>query len=155
MAGQAGCASTPAHATLIDDAACAFIESQRVARLATVDARGRPHIVPICFALLDHILFTPIDEKPKAGDPHTLRRMRNIEAHPDVQVLLDEYDDEDWTRLRYLQLRGHARIIESGGEHAAAVAALRARYRQYAEMSLGSRPIIAVDIQRVVEWSWR
>ena len=133
----------------------AFIESQRVARLATVDDRGQPHLVPICFAVVDDVLYSPIDEKPKSGDPRALRRVRNIAAQPEVQVLFDEYDDDDWTRLRYMQLRGRARIIEPGEEHARAVPALRARYAQYGAMALESRPIIAVDVERVVEWSWR
>ena len=137
----------------IDAATRAFIESQRVARLATVDERGRPHIVPICFAVIADMLYTAIDEKPKSGDYTQLRRLRNIAANPHVQVLLDIYDDDDWTRLRFVQLHGSARIILPGDAmHPAAVAALRARYSQYARMSLDTRPAIAIDISRVVSW---
>ena len=78
--------------------------------------------------------------------------LRNIVANPQVQLLFDEYDDADWTKLRYVQLRGVARIIHSGEEHDAAIALLRHRYTQYAEMALESRPVIAVDVQQVVEW---
>ena len=130
----------------------AFIESQRTARLATVDAAGRPHVVPVCFALEGDVLYTPIDEKPKRGDARSLRRLRNIAANPHVQVLFDAYDDADWTRLRYLQLRGRARILNAGAEHERAIAALRARYAQYAAMALESRPVIAVDVERAVSW---
>lgn len=137
----------------IDAATRAFIESQRVARLATVDERGRPHIVPICFAVIADVLYTAIDEKPKSGDFTQLRRLRNIAANPHVQVLLDIYDDDDWTRLRFVQLHGSTRIILPGDAmHPAAVAALRARYSQYARMSLDTRPAIAIDISRVVSW---
>jgi PPOX class probable F420-dependent enzyme len=146
---------TPSRRWMLLAAQRDFIEAQRVARLATVDARGRPHVVPICFALLDEVLYTPIDEKPKSGDPLSLRRVVNISANPAVQVLFDEYDDADWTRLRYIQLRGRGRIIEASNEHARAVTALRLRYRQYAGMALELRPIIAVDVDRGVEWSWR
>ena len=38
----------------------------RVARLATVDPDGRPHVVPICFALDGDTLYTAVDEKPKS-----------------------------------------------------------------------------------------
>src|SRR5689334_9071592 len=130
----------------------AFIESERVARLATVDERGRPHVVPICFALVGDVLYSAIDEKPKRGDYARLRRLRNIGANPQVQVLFDVYDDGDWSRLRYVQLRGTARVIDGGDEHAAAIAALRARYRQYAGMALEVRPVIAVDVVLVVGW---
>ena len=137
----------------IDAEVRAFIESQRVARLATVDERARPHVVPICFALLGDTLWTPIDEKPKSGDYTRLRRLRNIAANPAVQVLFDAYDDDDWSRLRYVQVRGHARVVAPGDAvHASAVAALRARYAQYAAMSLKTRPVIAVAIERVIGW---
>ena len=130
----------------------AFVTEQRVARLATVDVAGFPHVVPICFALAGDVLYSAIDEKPKRGDYTHLQRLRNITADPRVQVLLDEYDEGDWSRLRYVQLRGVARVIESGAEHSRAVSLLRARYRQYGTMALESRPIIAVDVQRVVAW---
>jgi hypothetical protein len=55
--------------------------------------------------------------------------------------------------LRFVQLRGAARIIEQGDEHARAIALVRARYAQYETMALESRPVIAIDVERVVEWS--
>ena len=130
----------------------AFVNSQRAARLATVDGRGRPHVVPVCFALEGATLYIAIDEKPKSGDPRRLRRLRNIQGNAQVQVLFDVYEDADWSRLRYAQLRGRARIIEAGDEHARALALLRERYPQYRTMALESRPVIAVDVERVVEW---
>jgi PPOX class probable F420-dependent enzyme len=136
---------------IIDDALRTFIESQRVGRLATVDEHGRPHAVPVCFALADDVIYSVIDEKPKRAGAK-LRRLRNIEANPNVVLLLDVYDDADWSRLRYVQLRGRARIIESGEEHGRAIALLRGRYAQYAEMALEERPVIAIDVERVVEW---
>ena len=138
---------------MIDAAIRAFIESQRVARLATTDERGRPHVVPICFALEGNTLYTPIDEKPKSGDYTRLRRLRSIAINPHVQVLFDLYEDADWSRLRYVQLRGAARVIDTGVEHTRALARLRARYAQYVSMKLEGRPIIAIDVERVVTWA--
>ena len=137
---------------VISDRVRAFVEAQRVARLATVDAEGRPHVVPICFALARDVLYSAIDEKPKREDYAQMRRLRNIAANPQVQVLLDVYDDGDWARLRYAQLRGVARVIKGDDEHVLAIARLRARYRQYEAMELERRPMIAVDVRRVVEW---
>jgi PPOX class probable F420-dependent enzyme len=137
---------------VIDEPIREFIEAQRVARLATVDGEGHPHVVPICFALDADVLRSAVDEKPKSGDPMRLRRVQNIEANPHVQVLFDVYDDADWTRLRYVQLRGVARIVRDPEEHARAVTALRDRYVQYLRMSLETRPIIAIDVRRVVGW---
>ncbi len=135
---------------LIDLDLRAFIDSQRVGRLGTVDERGRPHLVPVCFALEGDTVCSAIDEKPKRGG--MLRRLRNIAANPEVQLLFDLYDDGDWMRLRYVQLRGTARIIESGDEHTRAIVMLRARYTQYASMALELSPVIAIKVERVVDW---
>jgi PPOX class probable F420-dependent enzyme len=137
----------------LESATVKFIQSQRVARLATVDAAARPHVVPICFALDGSTLYTPIDEKPKSGDFGSLRRLRNVAANPNVQVLLDRYDD-DWVHLRYVQLRGRALVLRAGDEHARALSLLRARYPQYRSMELESRPVIGVRIESVVEWGY-
>lgn len=134
----------------IDPTLRTFIDAQRVGRLATVDGEGRPHIIPVCFVLADTTVYSAIDEKPKNDGP--LRRLRNIAENAHVQLLLDVYDDADWTRLRYVQLRGVARIIESGAEHARAIAQLRVRYAQYRQMDLESRPVIAIDVDHVVRW---
>lgn len=153
MAGFARAALCYHRAVLIDDGTRTFIESQPVARLATVDERGRPHAVPVCFALDGDTAFTPVDEKPKRGDPARLRRLRNIAANPRVVLLIDVYDATDWRRLRYTQLHGVARIIEPGAEgHARALTLLRARYPQYRTMALEERPVIAIDVDRTVSW---
>jgi len=133
-----------------------YVGRQRIARLATVDEHNRPHVVPICFALDGDTLFTPIDEKMKSGDPARLRRLRNIAANPQVQVLFDTYDDGDWSALRYVQLRGRARVVLPGDwQHSRAIELLRGRYTQYGTMALESRPIIAIAVEDVVGWASR
>jgi PPOX class probable F420-dependent enzyme len=134
----------------IDPTLKTFIDAQRVGRLATVDGEGRPHIIPVCFALDGTTVYSAIDEKPKSDGP--LRRLRNIAENAHVQLLLDVYDDADWTQLRYVQLRGTARIIESGAEHARAIARLRMRYAQYSSMALEEHPVIAIEVDHVVRW---
>lgn len=123
---------------LLGEPARRFINEQRVARLATVDEHAHPHIVPISFALGGDVLYSSIDEKPKRAEYARLRRVRNILGNPAVQVLFDYYD-EDWSRLRYVQLRGRARLVVAGDEHQRAVALLRDRYAQYREMALETR----------------
>ena len=130
----------------------AFLREQRVARLATVDEAGRPHVLPVCFAELDGLLYTPIDEKPKRGDPRSLRRIRNILAHPDVCLVVD-HDEENWTHLAWLQVRGRAALVEDLGERTRALAHLRARYPQYRAMDLESRPLIRITPDHVVGWA--
>jgi len=128
-----------------------LLQTARVARLATVDARGRPQIVPIVFAYEAGRLYTPIDLKPKSVAPRRLLRARNIERSPHVQVLLDRYD-EDWARLGYLQLRGRAELIETGGEYERGVRLLEAKYPQYQALPLRGRPLIRVTVEREVRW---
>jgi PPOX class probable F420-dependent enzyme len=130
----------------------AFLESCRVGHLATVDPSGQPHVVPVCFAYLNAALYTPIDQKPKRGDPLSLRRVRNLLANPAVCLTVDRYD-EDWSRLAWLQLRGRAALVDDTAERAAALASLRRRYRQYLAMELESRPLIRIGPERVVAWA--
>ena len=132
----------------------AFLGRHRVARLATVDTSGRPYAIPICFALVDGVIYTPIDEKPKRGDPAALRRVRNLQVHPAVCLVADHYE-EDWSRLAWLQVRGEAALVTDPAERDRALAALRARYPQYRTMDLESRPLIRITPTRVVRWSAR
>ena len=99
------------------------------------------------------VLYTPLDEKPKrTDDPHALARVRDIEARPEVAVLVDRWD-EDWTRLAWVRCLGRAAHLDPGRPgHADAVAALRAKYPQYASHRLEGRPIIRIAIERVTSW---
>ncbi|MFL5646383.1 MAG: TIGR03668 family PPOX class F420-dependent oxidoreductase [Chloroflexota bacterium] len=131
-----------------------FLEARRRVVLVTLAPDGRPRPIPICFTLGDDeaVLYTPLDDKPKAtDDPLALARVRDISADPRVSVLADRWD-EDWTRLAWLRAEGRAGLLEPGPEHAAAVTALRARYPQYATHRLDARPLIRIEIGRVTTW---
>jgi PPOX class probable F420-dependent enzyme len=129
----------------------AFLHAQRVARLATVDEHARPHVVPVCFAYADGVVYVALDAKPKRVPVRKLRRVRNLIANPNVQLLLDVWD-EDWTRLAYLQLRGVTSVIEAGPEQAEAIRLLRARYTQYVTMPLVDAPVIRIAVASYVAW---
>ena len=131
----------------------AFLERQRVAHLATASERGRPHVVPVCFAVVGETVYSAIDEKPKRGEPYALRRVRNVLANPRACLVADVYDDRDWSRLGFVLVSGPARLVDAGGdEHTYALASLRQRYAQYHAMALDERPMLALDIERVVTW---
>lgn len=131
-----------------------FLGRQRLAHLATADAGGAPHVVPICFAVAGDRLYAAIDEKPKRSeDTSRLRRLRNIAENPRIAIVADVYDDADWSRLGFVLLRATARILEPGPEeHTEAIALLRAKYRQYRSMALDERPLIAADVTAVTTW---
>ena len=117
----------------------------RVARLATVSAEGRPHVVPICFALDGDTLYTAVDGKPKST--RALRRLANIEANPNVEVVVDGWD-EDWSRLWWVRLSGTARVVE---HDARALDLLIAKYEQYRARP-PEGPFVVVTVQRRSEW---
>jgi PPOX class probable F420-dependent enzyme len=120
-----------------------------VARLATTDPDGRPHLVPIVFALDGDTLYSAVDRKPKRST--TLRRIENARARPEVTILVDHYDD-DWTRLWWIRLRGSARILDAGEERAHALQLLREKYSQY-RSEPPDGPVLAVDVTEVREWA--
>jgi PPOX class probable F420-dependent enzyme len=141
---------------MLGDDERAALEAARVGRLATADAAGRPHVVPVCFALragtAGPTLVTPIDEKPKSAGPDALRRVRDVRENPNVAVVVDHYA-ADWDRLGWVQLRGTATVLDPGVDgHAEAVAALRERYDQYADHALERRPVIEVDVASTQSW---
>ena len=120
-------------------------EDAPVARLATVDREGRPHVVPICFVVDGDTLYTAVDEKPKRT--RRLRRLQNIGANPRVEVLIDHYED-DWSKLWWVRLRGAARIVEDPR----AVDLLAAKYVQYRQRPPAG-PVIAIEIDERSEWT--
>jgi PPOX class probable F420-dependent enzyme len=127
-----------------------FLTSRRVGHLATADARGTPHLVPVCFAVSEGALYITIDQKPK-GDFRSLKRLRNIAENP-VAIFVADRWDEDWTRLGWVMLRGPAEILVGGAEHDEAQALLRSRYLQYQAMDLAGLPVIAIRVERVTSW---
>jgi PPOX class probable F420-dependent enzyme len=138
--------------TLQPDARQRFITAT-VARLATVGSTGRPHLVPITFALLDDVtLVTAVDHKPKRTT--ALRRLDNIAANPRVTVLVDHYDD-DWQQLWWARADGLARVVSPDQEPALREGALQAlsnRYPQYVEHP-PKGALIVIDVERFSGWS--
>jgi PPOX class probable F420-dependent enzyme len=124
----------------------------RVGRLATVRPDGRPHVVACCFVVVDgDRVWTAVDAKPKATA--RLQRLANIRAHPWASLLVDHYE-EDWDALWWVRADGRAAIVAGGAERDAALAALVAKYDQYAAAPPPG-PAIAISVQRWSGWSAR
>jgi PPOX class probable F420-dependent enzyme len=119
-----------------------------VARLATVGADGRPHLVPVVFAVHEQVIYSAVDAKPKTTQ--RLRRLANIERNPQVSLLVDHYD-EDWTRLWWVRADGEATIHREGAAMHLGHELLRAKYAQYQSVSL-TGPVIAVAVRRWCGW---
>jgi PPOX class probable F420-dependent enzyme len=127
----------------------ARVATSPIGRLATVDPDGRPHLVPIVFALAGDTLYSAVDAKPKRS--RMLRRIENARRDPNVAVLVDHYDD-DWARLWWVRLRGRARVLDGGAEAQRALALLAEKYDQYRNAPPGV-PVLAIDVDEWRSWS--
>jgi len=122
----------------------------RVARLATVTPDGRPHIVPVTFAVEGDRISSIVDTvKPKAS--LSLTRLRNIETNPWVSLLVDEYDD-GWEHLWWARADGMARIAANGPDWDHAKAVLVSRYARYGQAT-DFGPAITVEVERWIGWA--
>lgn len=124
-----------------------FTESP-VARLATVDATGRPHLVPVVFAVRAAVLVTAVDDKPKKG--RKLRRLRDIEVNPRVALLVDHYD-ADWSRLWWVRVDGSAQVLQT--DSAAEPLSWLAEKYPYYRIAAPRGPVIQVRIERWIGWA--
>ena len=121
----------------------------RVARLASVRPDGRPHVVPITFALDGDTIVTIIDQKPKTTT--SLQRLRNIAGQPAVSVIVDHYDD-DWARLWWVRADGTARIETDGDDRDRAIVTLADKYAPYRD-DPPEGPAIIVAVDQWTSWS--
>ncbi|MEV4969739.1 TIGR03668 family PPOX class F420-dependent oxidoreductase [Streptomyces scopuliridis] len=124
----------------------------RIARLATIDADGRPHLVPAVFALTGDTVAFAVDHKPKSST--RLKRLANIRAHPEVCLLVDGYD-EDWDRLWWARADGRATVLPPAEDSAASaryVGLLTRKYRrQYADRP-PEGPVVEIAVARWSGW---
>lgn len=139
--------------TTLSDEDRALLSACRVGRLATATRAGRPHVVPLCYAVLDaRTLVFAIDDKPKAAG-RRLRRLANLMENDRYALLVDRWD-EDWGRLAYVLVEGTGRLAAVGSGRERAIEALRARYPQYVEMGLGAErhEVVELRVERVHHW---
>jgi PPOX class probable F420-dependent enzyme len=120
----------------------------RVARLATADAAGRPHLVPVAFAVVEDTIYSAVDAKPKRT--RALRRLANVRENPAVSLLVDHWDEDDWAALWWVRADGRGRVIDSEDPEARrAVELLRERYP--AQRDAGE--VLAVEVERWSGWA--
>lgn len=129
------------------------LDVEPVARLAVLDDDGAPEVMPIVFARVGTTLFSPVDGKPKSHA--RLARLRHIEAHPRVALVVDRYDD-DWRQLWWIRMAAMASIAV--GHHRdwqAAVEALLGKYPQYhsTPLFMGEPTLICFQPLTVRAWA--
>jgi PPOX class probable F420-dependent enzyme len=134
----------------LPDWARALVRASRTGHLATASPSGEPHVIPVCYTLVDDALYIAIDEKPKSG--RRLQRLRNIDTTGRAALVVDHYD-EDWTQLAWALARGPATIIDANDPaHAPAMVELRAKYPQYRAMALEAAEMIELRPERWSTW---
>jgi PPOX class probable F420-dependent enzyme len=121
----------------------------RVARLASADVSGRPHVVPIVFAVDQDRIYSAIDSKPKRGSQ--LRRLTNIAANPRVALLVDHYS-EAWGALWWVRADGRAELVEDGSPRERAIRLLAAKYTAYRDGTVSIGPVLVVTVERWTGW---
>jgi PPOX class probable F420-dependent enzyme len=129
----------------------------RVARLATADAAGRPHVVPVTFAVDSGAgpagggrVYIAIDHKPKTTT--NLKRLRNIAENPAVSLLADHYED-DWAALWWARADGRAIVVPAGAaERERPLDLLAEKYPQYREHRPDG-PLIVIEADRWTGWT--
>jgi PPOX class probable F420-dependent enzyme len=125
------------------------VAAARVARLATVSADGRSHMVPFCYVLAGELLYSAVDSKKKRST--RLRRLENVRRDPRVTVLVDHYE-EDWSRLWWVTLAGRAQELDPGAESQEAVRLLAGKYQQYVRMP-PEGPVLRIEVERWSGWA--
>lgn len=137
------------HRRIIEEREARFISRCRIGHLGTTGVETGPHVVPVCFALYEDKIYTPIDGKPKTTI--RLRRLLNIQETGSAALLFNHYD-EDWSKLAWVLVRGNASAINESGQHLLAVQLLRDRYEQYLDMPLEDLPIIVIEAHSCASW---
>jgi PPOX class probable F420-dependent enzyme len=135
---------------LLPEEARRRLAAARIAYLATVRADGRPHVVPIVFAVDGDEIYGIADPKPKRG--LDLLRHRNIAVNPAVSLLVDEYE-ESWERIWWVRVDGTARVVEAGPERERTIRMLRDKYPQYAEWAAPFGAATIIRVLRVTSWT--
>ena len=118
-----------------------------MARLAFLDDRERPRVLPVTFALAEGAVWSAIDDKPKrTAEP---ARVRYLRRRPEAALCVDHYDD-DWSRLAWVQLLGRVELLplERGP---AGIAALAQKYGQYRERRPPG-PLLRLEVERALHW---
>ncbi len=130
-----------------------FINNHAVARLATADAAGQPHVIPFCYAFDGAHVYFVVDQKPKRQTGKPLKRIRNMLENPQAAIVIDDYAD-DWTQLAYVLITGTTALVDDETEYARMLALLRERYPQYRAMDLtfANNAMVRISLTKVHAW---
>ena len=123
-----------------------LIAQERVCRVATVGAEGRPHLVPVVHVLSGDKLYF--------GSGDDGRKVKNLRDNAQIAITIDLYSD-DWSHLRGVMVQGTARLIERGPRFKQARARLYEKYPQYAkEAAISPSDSVVVEVTPTHVFTW-
>jgi len=129
-----------------------LIKKAKVARLATVDQKSHPFVIPVVFVFHENLFFIPLDEKSKTVNSKNLKRVKNIEKNPNVTLLIDKYQN-DWKKLFFLMIHGKAKVIDGNSKLMDKIHKLLIlKYPQYKKIGIGNSYII-IHPTKVTLWN--
>ncbi len=90
-----------------------YLQSQRLGRIATVGPDGQPHVVPVAFQ------YNPEHDTIDIGghDFAKRKKFRDVRKNPRVAFVVDDIASVNPWRVRGLEIRGEAEILETGGQN--------------------------------------
>ena len=88
-----------------------YLKGQRLARLATSDARGAPHVVPVGFRVSDDGDAIVVGGHGFAGS----KKYRDLKANAKVAIVVDDLVSVNPWTPRGIEVRGIAELHDSGG----------------------------------------
>ncbi len=98
--------------SVFTEAQIAYLESQMLCRLATVDPEGRPHVVPVGYRYNRELETIDIG----GHDFAKRKKFRDVNRNPSVALVVDEIVSTDPWRVRGIEIRGEAAVLVTGGE---------------------------------------
>ena len=129
-----------------------LIKGAKVVRLATVDQKSHPYVIPVVFVFYENSFFIPLDEKIKTVNSKKLKRVKNIEKNPNVTLLIDKYQN-DWKNLFFLMIQGKAKMIDGNSKLMDKIHKLLiSKYPQYKKIGIGNS-CITINPTKVTFWN--
>ena len=123
-----------------------LIERERVCRVATANAEGLPHLVPVCSVVEDGRIYF--------GSGNDARKVKNLEANPRIAVTVDLYSD-DWAHIKGVMVQGQAKLIARGPRFRKIRTLLYRKYPQYAsDAAIEESDSVVIEVTPTAVFTW-
>lgn len=90
----------------------AYLQSQRLGRLATVGSNGQPHVVPVAFRYNADLGTLDIG----GHDFAKRKKFRDVQGNSHVAFVVDDVPSVNPWQARGIEIRGEAEVLKTGGQ---------------------------------------